>query len=124
MLKKVLYFNIAELDNLFGIPFIINQFDIPANATLKDYLDGTLGESNYPSVQTDITNANVIKLWKGVFDKFFYNAIVKIVLPFDTPDSYLDSDEFSALQEKEYYKEFLDSEIKEIDDITTARFNL
>ena len=27
-------------------------------------------------------------------------------------------------QEKEYYKEFLDSEIKEIDDITTARFNL
>lgn len=27
-------------------------------------------------------------------------------------------------QEKEYYKEFLDSEIKEIDDITSARFNL
>ena len=26
-------------------------------------------------------------------------------------------------QEKEYYKEFLDSEIKEIDDITSARFN-
>ena len=27
-------------------------------------------------------------------------------------------------QEKEYYKEFLNSEIKEIDDITSARFNL
>ena len=27
-------------------------------------------------------------------------------------------------QEKEYYKAFLDSEIKEIDDITSARFNL
>ena len=27
-------------------------------------------------------------------------------------------------QEKEYYKEFLDSEIKEIDDITSARFNI
>ena len=27
-------------------------------------------------------------------------------------------------QEQEYYKEFLDSEIKEIDDITSARFNL
>ncbi len=27
-------------------------------------------------------------------------------------------------QEKEYYKEFLDAEIKEIDDITSARFNL
>ena len=26
-------------------------------------------------------------------------------------------------QEKEYYKEFLDAEIKEIDDITSARFN-
>ena len=27
-------------------------------------------------------------------------------------------------QEKQYYKDFLDSEIKEIDDITSARFNL
>ena len=27
-------------------------------------------------------------------------------------------------QEKEYYKEFLDAEIKEIDDITSARFNV
>ena len=27
-------------------------------------------------------------------------------------------------QEQEYYKEFLDSEIKEVDDITSARFNL
>ena len=27
-------------------------------------------------------------------------------------------------QEKAYYKEFLDAEIKEIDDITSARFNL
>ena len=27
-------------------------------------------------------------------------------------------------QEKQYYKEFLDAEIKEIDDITSARFNL
>ena len=27
-------------------------------------------------------------------------------------------------QEKEYYKEFLEAEIKEIDDITSARFNL
>lgn len=27
-------------------------------------------------------------------------------------------------QEQEYYKEFLDTEIKEIDDITSARFNL
>ena len=27
-------------------------------------------------------------------------------------------------QEQDYYKEFLDSEIKEIDDITSARFNL
>ena len=26
-------------------------------------------------------------------------------------------------QEKQYYKEFLDSEVKEIDDITSARFN-
>ena len=26
-------------------------------------------------------------------------------------------------QEEEYYKEFLDAEIKEIDDITSARFN-
>ena len=27
-------------------------------------------------------------------------------------------------QEQEYYKEFLDTEIKEVDDITSARFNL
>ena len=27
-------------------------------------------------------------------------------------------------QEQEYYKEFLDAEIKEIDDITSARFNI
>ena len=27
-------------------------------------------------------------------------------------------------QEKEYYKEFLDAEIKEIDDMTSARFNI
>ena len=27
-------------------------------------------------------------------------------------------------QEKEYYKSFLDAEVKEIDDITSARFNL
>ena len=27
-------------------------------------------------------------------------------------------------QEKEYYKEFLDAEVKEIDDITSARFNI
>jgi len=27
-------------------------------------------------------------------------------------------------QEQEYYKEFLDAEIKEVDDITSARFNL
>ena len=27
-------------------------------------------------------------------------------------------------QEQEYYKEFLDAEIKEIDDLTSARFNL
>lgn len=27
-------------------------------------------------------------------------------------------------QEKQYYKEFLDSEMKELDDITSARFNL
>ena len=27
-------------------------------------------------------------------------------------------------QEQEYYKEFLDSEIKEVDDITSARFNI
>ena len=104
MLKKVLYYTITELDNEFGIPFITNQFDIPALVTLKDYLDETLGESNYRSVQTDITNANVIKLWKGVFDKYFYHAIVKIELPFDTPDSYLESDEFYRLKESEYYK--------------------
>lgn len=104
MLKKVLYFNITELDNEFGLPFIVNQFDIPAAATLKDYLDETLGESNYPSVQTDITNTNVSKLWKGVFDKYFYNAIVKIVLPFDTPQSYIDSEDFARLKQKEYYK--------------------
>ena len=27
-------------------------------------------------------------------------------------------------QEQEYYKEFLDAEVKEVDDITSARFNL
>ena len=27
-------------------------------------------------------------------------------------------------QEQEYYKAFLDAEIKEVDDITSARFNL
>ena len=27
-------------------------------------------------------------------------------------------------QEKQYYKEFLDSEMKELDDITSARFNI
>ena len=27
-------------------------------------------------------------------------------------------------QEKQYYKEFLDAEVKEIDDITSARFNI
>lgn len=104
MLKKVLYYSITELDNEIGAPFITNQFNIPALVTLKDYLDETLGESNYSSVQTDITNANVIKLWKGVFDKYFYHAIVKIELPFDTPDSYLESDEFYRLKESEYKK--------------------
>ena len=104
MLKKVLYYGIAELDDKFGSPNITNQFDIPVTTTLKDYLDNTLGESNYPSLQTDITNANVIKLWKGVFDKFFYHAIVKIELPFDTPQSYIDSGDFQNIKEKEYYK--------------------
>ena len=28
------------------------------------------------------------------------------------------------LKEKQYYKEFLDAEVKEIDDITSARFNI
>ena len=104
MLKKVLYYGIAELDDQFGAPDIVNQFDIPATITLKDYLDNTLGESNYPSLQTDITNSNVIKLWKGVFDKFFYHAIVKIELPFDTPQSYIDSGDFQNIKQKEYFK--------------------
>ena len=31
---------------------------------------------------------------------------------------------FKEKQEQEYYKAFLDAEVKEIDDITSARFNI
>ena len=82
MLKKVLYYGFLELDDTFGIPSFNYPFD-NNNTTLKEYLDDILGEGRYGALQTDITNANVIKLWKNVINKYWEHAIVKMKVGFN-----------------------------------------
>ena len=82
MIYKTLYYGLIELDQEFGLPTFTNPFDI--EGTLKAYLDDMLVEGEYGSLQTDITNANVIKLWKNVVNKYYDHAIVKMVVPIDT----------------------------------------
>ena len=101
MIKKVVYYNFAELDNEYGIPVITDPFTI--SETLKTYLDDILGEGRYPNVSTDITDSNVIKLWKAFISKYYYHAIVKITLD-NFADEYLQSEEFHNLVHKEYQK--------------------
>lgn len=99
MLNKVIYYGIIELDTDFGLP----SFDKPFNITntLKQYLDDILGAGEYSALQTDITNANVIQLWKNVINKYYEHAIVKVVVPFSYD---INSSEHSQLLNQEYIK--------------------
>ena len=99
MLTKTLYYGIIELDRDFGLP----SFDKPFNitSTLKEYLDNMLGATQYSALQTDITNANVIKLWKNVINKYYEHAIVKVVVPLNYD---INSAEHGQLLNKEYIK--------------------
>ena len=99
MLNKVVYCGIIELDTDYGLP----SFDKPFNitSTLKQYLDDMLGEGQYSALQTDITNANVIQLWKNIINKYYNHAIVKVVLPFNFDTN---GDEMKELLSKEYIK--------------------
>lgn len=102
MIKKVIYYRLDELDNSYGLPLIIKPFNI--GGTFKDFLDDLLGATYYPSVQTNVNDSNVKKLWTSVVSKYFYHAIVKMILPFDTPESYLDTAEYTQLLLNEYKK--------------------
>ena len=101
MLKKIIYYNLEELDLEYGIPVVASPFRI--TGSLTEYLDETLGEGKYPSLNTDITDTNVIKLWKSFISKYYYHAVVKMSLcNFST--EYLESEEYHNLVFEEYKK--------------------
>ena len=100
MLKKVIYYKFYDLDQDYGLPSFSNPYS--ANSTFEQYLDEILDD--YSSLSVDVTNTNVDKLWKAVISKYYYHAIVRMELPFDTPESYLESTEYDENLLKEYKK--------------------
>ena len=98
MLKKFAYYGVIELEDKFGLPAFSYPFDF--ESTLKQYLDENL-ITGYNAVQTDITNANVNKLWQNVISKYCGHAIVKIEVGCNED---IDSVEFETKLHKEDIK--------------------
>ena len=101
---KDYYYNFPQLDTIFGVPSFIQPFLIGED--LNSFLTDILGENNYTGVQTDVTDATVNKLFEAVINKYYKNAIVRIELPFDTPESYLATQDYED-ELRRLYKEWI-----------------
>ena len=91
MLVKEYYYNLEELDSEYGIPSISDPFKLAT--TFKEFLDDLLGATGYPNVITNVSDANVKKLWSAVVSRFYHNAIVRITLPSCAPESFISNTE-------------------------------
>ena len=100
MLKKVIYYKFYELDLEYGLPSFAEPYSV--NSTFEQYLDEIL--TDYSGLTVDVSNTKVDNLWKSVISKYYYHAIVRMELPFDTPDSYLQSTEYVNNLRIEYKK--------------------
>ena len=98
-MNKVLYYGIIELENQFGLPAFVYPFEF--EASLKQYLDENITVGNYDGLQTDVTNTNVIKLWKNVINKYYNHAIVKIQVGCNED---IESEEFNIKLHRCYLK--------------------
>ena len=97
--------NSADLDNLYNLEMLdIQQIEAHRDFGLKLVVD----ENNKRRI---ISNTKMLleRKQKEVQEAHKKVEVLK---------------KLKEKQEQEYYKEFLDTEIKEIDDITSARFNL
>ena len=97
--------NSADLDNLYNLEMLdIQQIEAHRDFGLKLVVD----ENNKRRI---ISNTKMLleRKQKEVREAHKKVEVLK---------------KLKEKQEQEYYKEFLDTEIKEIDDITSARFNL
>lgn len=97
--------NSADLDNLYNLEMLdIQQIEAHRDFGLKLIVD----ENNKRRI---ISNTKMLleRKQKEVREAHKKVEVLK---------------KLKEKQEQEYYKEFLDTEIKEIDDITSARFNL
>lgn len=102
MIKKIIYYKLDELDTDYGLPSIVAPFQI--SSTIEEYIDEIIGAANYAGLKTDLDDDNVNDLWKAVISKYFYHAIVKIVLPYNTSEEYLQSTEYDNFLLNEYKK--------------------
>ena len=97
--------NSAELDNLYSLETLdIQQIEAHRDFGLKLVVD----EANKRRI---ISNTKMLLERKQAEVREAHKKVEVLK-------------KLKEKQEQEYYKEFLDSEIKEIDDITSARFNL
>ena len=85
MLKKVYYFTLKELDDLYGRPAVHNPFD---SSSLKDFLDDILGGTGYPKLKTSVSDTNVEALWQEIIARYYDHFIVKVVTSMEDNTNY------------------------------------
>ena len=85
MLKKVYYFTLRELDDLYGLPAVRNPFD---SSSLKDFLDDILGATGYPKLKTSVSDTNVETLWQEMLARYNTHYIVKFVTSMEDNNDY------------------------------------
>ena len=98
-------FNSEQIENLYGMELLdIQQIESHRDYGLKLIVD----EANKKRI---IANTKILFERKQVEVREAHKKVEVLK-------------KLREKQEQEYYKEFLDAEIKEVDDITSARFNL
>ena len=85
MLKKIYYFTLKELDDLYGLPAVHNPFD---SSSLKDFLDDILGGTSYPKLKTSVSDTNVETLWQEIIARYYDHFIVKVVTSMEDNTNY------------------------------------
>lgn len=104
MIKKVYYFTLGELDDLYGLPAVQEPFN---SGTLKSFLDDILGATSYSKLQTSVNDTNVEQLWQEVIARYFDHYIIKVVTSIDDNTNYAGSNTLTEKLFKKWIYRFL-----------------
>ena len=104
MIKKVYYFTLGELDDLYGLPAVQEPFN---SGTLKSFLDDILGATSYSKLQTSVSDTNVEQLWQEIIARYFDHYIIKVVTSIDDNTNYAGSNTLTEKLFKKWIYRFL-----------------